>query len=261
MLNKLFKYDFNWITKILSAYYIVLVFIAIALKIVESVDQNLLLVIADKTLVSMFIGCSVSIMITCIMRVWARFIKNVYGDESYLTHTLPVTKNQIFNSKILSGIVSLLLSALVILVCSAFVYVNKSTIEQMKMMYESLVQVYNSLFAVLFIVGMVLIVAVEIIYIMMAGILGIVLGHRSNSYRIIKSIVIGIGSYGLLSVMSFIIVYIISNTTEYDIIGNGFPSMNYIAVMGVTMFIIYTLYNIVYYLIAKKLFNKGVNVN
>ena len=261
MLSKLFKYDFKWITKITYAYFVVLALVSIALKIVESVEQSFLLVIVDKALVSMFIGCSVSIMITCGMRIWARIIRNVYGDESYLTHTLPVTKNQIFNAKVLAGIASLLMSALFIVICLAFVYLNKSTIEHIKVMYDSLVAVYNSSFAVLFIVGMVLLIALEIIYIMMAGILGLVIGHRSNNYKILKSVVAGIASYSLLSVLSFVIVYIISSVTKYDIIGNGFPSMNYIAVMGATMLIIYTVYNIAYYLIAKKLLNKGVNVD
>ena len=260
MLKKLFKYDYKWINRVMPIYYILLVFISIALKIVESVDQNLFLVIVDKILVSLFIGCSVSTMITCVMRVWVRLVNNAYKDESYLTHTLPVTKNQIFNSKILSGICSLLVSAFVIVICLAFVYLNSSTIENLKIMYQSLVDAYNSVFAVLFIIGIILLISLEIIYIMMAGILGIVIGHRSNNFKMLKSIIIAIGSYGLLSVMSFIIIYFISTFTDYDIIGNGFPTMNYIGTMGVAGISIYLIYNIIYYLLAKKVFNKGVNV-
>ena len=35
------------------------------------------------------------------LRSFLNFTKSIYGDESYLTHTLPVTKNQIINSKFL----------------------------------------------------------------------------------------------------------------------------------------------------------------
>lgn len=261
MLSKLFKYDFKWMTKVTYIYALILVVISIALKIVESVDQTFLLVILDKILVSMFISCVVSILLTCSIRIWVRFINNFYKDESYLTHTLPVTKNELFNSKILAGICSLLLSVLVIVICLAFVYLNKSTIEELKMMWDSLVATYNSAFAVLFVVGLVVLIILEIIYIMMAGVLGITIGHRSNNFKMVKSIAVGLISYGLLSAMSLGVIGIVSKIIDYDIIGNGFPSMNYLIGVGSAGLAVYLIYNIVYYLIAKKVFNKGVNVD
>ncbi len=261
MLSKLFKYDFKWMTKVTYIYALILVVISIALKIVESVDQTFLLVILDKILVSMFISCVVSILLTSSIRIWVRFINNFYKDESYLTHTLPVTKNELFNSKVLAGICSLLLSVLVIVICLAFVYLNKSTIEELKMMWDSLVATYNSVFAVLFVIGLVLLIILEIIYIMMAGILGITIGHRSNNFKMIKSIAVGLISYGLLSAMSLGVIAIVSKVIDYDIIGNGFPSMNYLIGVGSAGLAVYLIYNIVYYLIAKKVFNKGVNVD
>ena len=260
MLSKLFKYDFKWVTKVTYIYVIILVAISILLKIVESVEQSFILVILDKALVSMFISCIVSILLTSIMRIWGRFITNFYKDESYLTHTLPVTKNELFNSKILSGICSLLLSILIIVICFSFVYLNESTLESLKMMWDSLVETYNYVFALWFVIGLVLLVIMEIIYIMMCGILGIILGHRSNNYKMLKSIFIGIGSYGLLSAMSLGIIVIVSKIINYDIIGNGFPSINYLISIGGLGLFIYLTYNIIYYLIAKKVFNKGVNV-
>ncbi len=260
MLGKLFKYDFKWMSKVTYIYVLILIVISIALKIVESVDQTFLLVILDKILVSMFISCIVSILLTSSIRIWVRFINNFYKDESYLTHTLPVTKNELFNSKVLAGICSLLLSALVIVACLAFVYLNKSTIESLKFMWDSLVAAYNSVFAVLFVVGLVLLIILEIIYIMMAGILGITIGHRSNNFKMVKSIAVGLISYGLLSAMSLGVIAIVSKIIDYDIIGNGFPSMNYLIGVGSAGLAVYLIYNIVYYLIAKKVFNKGVNV-
>lgn len=260
MLGKLFKYDFKWMSKVTYVYVLILIVISIALKIVESVDQTFLLVILDKILVSMFISCIVSILLTSSIRIWVRFINNFYKDESYLTHTLPVTKNELFNSKVLSGICSLLLSVLVIVACFAFVYLNKNSIESLKAMWDSLVAAYNSVFAVLFVIGIILLIILEIIYIMMAGILGITIGHRSNNYKMIKSLVVGLVSYGLLSAMSLGVIAIVSKMIDYDIIGNGFPSMNYLIGVGGAGIAVYLIYNIVYYLIAKKVFNKGINV-
>ena len=156
MLGKLFKYDFKWINKTMYVYFIILFILSIAVKIVENMEQTLILVIIDKTLSAMFISCIVSIIITCIFRIWSRFIKTVYKDESYLMHTLPVTKNQIFNAKVLSSILSIILSALVIFICIAVVYINETTITTIQSMYHSLVNVYGGVFAVFFIIGIVL---------------------------------------------------------------------------------------------------------
>ena len=260
MLGKLFKYDFKWMSKVTYIYALILIVISISLKIVESVDQTFLLVILDKILVSMFISCIVSILLTSSLRIWVRFINNFYKDESYLTHTLPVTKNELFNSKVLAGICSLLLSVFVIVACLALVFINKESLESLKFMWNSLTATYNSVFAVLYVIGLVVLIILEIIYIMMSGVLGITIGHRSNNYKMIKSLVVGLVSYGLLSAMSLGVIAIVSKLINYDIIGNGFPSMNYLIGVGSAGLAVYLIYNIVYYLIAKKVFNKGVNV-
>lgn len=260
MLGKLLKYDFKWINKVMYVHFIILFILSIVVKFVESVEQTILLVIIDKIVSAMFIGCIVSIIITCVMRIWSKFIASVYKDESYLTHTLPVTKNQIFNAKILSSILSLALSMLVIFVCIAFVYINKDSIVVIKSMYQSLVDVYGGIFAIFFIFGIILLVFLEIVYFMMAGIFGIVIGYRSNNYKTIKSIVIGILSYGMLSTISFVILFFISQFVDVEIISNGFPSLNTMKVLGLTFIIVYLAYNLIYYFVSKSILKNGVNV-
>lgn len=261
MLGKLLKYDFKWINKVLCVHFIILFILSIAVRIVESMEQTLLLVVIDKIVSAMFISCVISIIITCTMRIWSRFINNVYKDESYLTHTLPVTKNQIFNAKILSGILSLILSALVIVICVAISIIDKSMIETIKVMYQSLVNVYGGFVSVCFVIGLVLLVLLEVIYLMMSGIFGIVVGYRTNNYKVIKSIIVGIASYGVLSVISFIILGIMSKYADFNIVASGFPSLNTLKIMGLTFIIVYLVYDLAYYFVSKKLFNKGVNVD
>lgn len=260
MLKKLFKYDFKWINKIMIIYYIILLVISIFTKIVESMDQTFLLLIIDKVLSSMFIGCAVSVIITTFMRVWARFLVNNYKDESYLTHTLPVTKNQIFNSKILAGIVSVLISLLVIVGCIALIYLNANSWEYLKAMFESLVQAYSKFIAVSYVVGLIVLIILELFYIMFAGILGLVIGHRSNNHKILKSIIFGLVSYMVLLILSFVMVGITSSFTDSSMIYNGFPPVSTIKAIGLSCIIIYTIYNVAHYIFAKHLFNKGVNV-
>ena len=54
-----------------------------------------------------------NIILNNLMRLWARFKNNFYGDESYLTHTLPINKKTLYLSK------TFLTSSFVVLVESA----------------------------------------------------------------------------------------------------------------------------------------------
>ena len=53
------------------------------------------LVLVSGTAISMMF----SIVINNLMRLWVRFKNNFYGDESYLTHTLPIDKKTLYLSK------------------------------------------------------------------------------------------------------------------------------------------------------------------
>lgn len=262
MLSNLTKYDFKWINKVMYIYFAIMIIITIVVKIVESFEQTFLLVIVDKIASSMFIACAISIGITCLMRIWGRFIQNVYRDESYLTHTLPVTRNELFNSKIIASVLSLCLSVFIVLVCVAFVYLNESTIESIKMMYNSLVGTYGDTFAIMFIVGIVLLIFLEVICIMMVGIFGVVSGHRFNNSKILKSIFIGLISYGILSTVSFIVLYVIDlNFVNIDNVINGFPPVDSVKILGLTFIITYLIYDLLLFFLTKNLLNKGVNVD
>ena len=246
MLAKLLKYDLKWIlNKVMWIYYVIVIIVAIAIKIVENVHQTLFLVIVDKILVGVFISCCISVLITCFMRIWARFIQNLYKDESYLTHTLPVTKNELFNAKVIASIISVIISILVIVVCVAFVY---------------LVQAYNGVIAAIFVVGLILIILLEMINAMMCGIFGIIVGHRENDYKIVKSILIGLVSYIILATFTVVVLNFISTNLLDEVVNDGFPSINTLKVMGFTALGLYIAYILGFYFISKKLLNKGVNI-
>ena len=85
MLKKLLKYDLKWCFKPLIVFYILSIFFAIMVRIVESFEQSLIILIIDKICCGVLIAMIINILINCFMRNWARFVKNIYKDESYLT--------------------------------------------------------------------------------------------------------------------------------------------------------------------------------
>ncbi len=75
----------------------------------------------------------ISALFNSVLRSWVRFIQNIYKDESYLTHTLPVEKNTIFLSKFLSAIITCLVSLIVIAVCVLISYYSVDMVNFFKM--------------------------------------------------------------------------------------------------------------------------------
>ena len=262
MLKKLLKYDLEWCYKPLIVFYILAISFAIITRVIESFEQTLILVIIDKICSGITIAMIINILINCFMRNWARFVKNIYKDESYLTHTLPVTKNKIYLSKVLTAIITLLTSSIVIVFCVAIVCLNENSWSLLRTSLENSAIFLNCSISSLIIV-LVITVFFEFLFMIMSGILGIIIGHRSNNYKIVKSIIFGFVIYMAFSIISLLIIYIagLLNSDIMSVFNNVVVSstaLKSIMMMGI---FIYAIYICIVYFVGNKLLNKGVNVD
>ena len=250
MLKKLLKYDLEWCYRLLSVFYILAIFFAIIVRIIESFEQNLILLIIDKICCGIVIALMISILINC------------YKDESYLTHTLPVSKNKIYLSKILTAIITLLTSFIVIIICLAIGSLNKETWLILKSSLEqSAIYFDSSVFSLICV--LIITIFFEFLFMMMSGILGIIIGHSSNNLKIIKSILAGFLIYIILSSMSVGALFIVGllNPDIMALFNNIIVSSNTLKGMMFVGILVYALYNLIIYFIGNKLLNKGVNVD
>ena len=262
MLKKLLKYDLKWCYKPLVVFYILAIFFSIIVRIVESFEQSLIVLIIDKICCGVVIAMIINILINCFMRNWVRFVRNIYKDESYLTHTLPVSKNKIYLSKILTAIITLLTSFIVIIVCLAIATLNKDTwIILKESLEQSAIYFDSSVFSLIFV--MIITIFFEFLFMMMSGILGIIIGHRSNNLKIVKSIVIGFVIYMILSSMSLGALFVagLLNSDIMSLFNNIEVTSNALKSMMLVGILVYAIYNLGIYFIGNKLLNKGVDVD
>ena len=261
MLKNLIKYDFKWINnKAMFAYYILLFLITVAVTIVEGMEQTFFLLIVDKILSGMFISCSISLVITVLLRIWVGYNVSFYKDESYLTHTLPASKNELYNSKIIVSIVSLIMALLFIAICFLSSYIINVGFDPIKSMYNGAVAIAGKANTNLLIIGIILIIILEMLFIMFAGIFGLTLGNRSNNNKIVKAIAFGFISYFMLNMVSIVVFKLLDVFTKFDITSKTIPEVGVLKMLGITGLILYAVYNLIYYLVGKSIFNKGVNV-
>lgn len=262
MLRKVLKYDLKYIYKVLLVFYIITITCALLTRLFWSIDNsaifNVLGYITSGATISFFF----SILINNLMRNWARVIKNVYKDESYLTHTLPVSKNTIYLSKFLSSIITVFTSVIIILLAAFIAYYSKENMQVLKTLLQSIASIYNSS-----VLSFGLIIAIvfflEITYIIQVGNTGIIIGHKANNNKILLSIISGFIIYTITSLVLLLILFV--GGLFFKDIMNLFltNSVINIDIVKKIMYIAILTYSILiglFFLIDIKLFNKGVNV-
>ena len=263
MLKKLLKHDLKWNFKLLIVFYSIALVFSILTRIFLSIDGSTVFNVIGKICSGVTISFVFNIIINNIMRCWARFTKNLYGDESYLTHTLPIEKKTIFASKFLMGVITMFTSVLVILLTLLIAYYSKENIEWIKASLNLIASIYNSTVIKLLLV-IFLVFFLEMVFTIFAGYIGILLGHRSNNKRMIKSVVYGFITYLLTQSLTLIIMFICGLFNK-DIM-NLFITTNIvnIDILKYIMYgaiILYIIYIIIYYLLGLKIFKKGIDVD
>ena len=259
MLRKLIKYDLLWINRVLIFYYAITVVLSVLTRITSNFTDSAIGDILHGILLGCTIGAFVNTLINAAIRIWVRFTQNHYKDESYLTHTLPVTKAQLYDSKIFSALITVLIALAVVIICFFVAFWN----DDMYQYFHNLVQIEDMTFVL---IGMIITTILEVIYIIAVGIFGIVLGHRANNNRMVISILIGVVLYFSLQTFLLVVVFIagffddsimamFSNNPDNSISFDSYRTL--IIITDISYFVL----NTGLFLGAKKLFEKGVNVD
>lgn len=263
MLKKLMKYDLENIYKGLIIFYSLSIFFALLTRIFFNIENSFIMNIIGKICSGVTISMIFNILINNMMRLWSRFRQNLYGDESYLTHTLPVEKTTIYLSKFATTLISLFTSVLVIALTLFIAYYSKENIEVIKNLLLPLAKVYNSTIITI-ILSFIFVCFLEIMNIQQSGFLGIVLGHQKNNNKIIYSIIFGFISYLATQIFTILILFITALFNK-DIMNLFYTvdtlNINTIKLCIYLAIIIYTLNIIILYFITSRMFNKGVNVD
>lgn len=264
MLKKLMKYDLMWTYKVLLIFYcLAFIFSFIAFGLSKTENSMLFSVLAAITN-AFALTIAISALINCIMRAWVRFIQNFYKDEAYLTHTLPVSKNTIYASKICSSILCTFTTAAVSAFCiMLYLYNNPAISEKFKTILKTMAAQFN-ITVPCFILIIFAVFALETVFILFAGYVGIIIGHAFNKGKMIKSIIFGFVIYMAANVLSVGIIFItglFDNNITYIITANEIVNDDTLIVLMLLFTAVYFAYDVILYFIGRGLLKKGVNVD
>ena len=263
MLGKLLKYDLKWVYKLIAIFYFLAFIFSVIGRTFGEIENSLVFDVVSKISFGFAISMMVSSLINSLMRLWVRFVRNIYKDESYLTHTLPVEKKDIFASKVISGIVCIFTTTIIIIICLFICYYSEANMEILKSLLELAASTYNTT-----VVNLLLLVSVviflEIVYVLLIGYVGIIVGHKSNKNKMMRSVVIGFVLYfifqtitlGLIGIFGLFNPQVMNLINTTDII--NIEAIKTVMYAGIG---IYVVYSIVLYIFGQKQLTKGVDVD
>lgn len=262
MLGKLLKYDLKWIYKVVGIFYILALVFSIIGRALSYIENSVVFSIVSAIFIGTAVAMIINCLINCLIRLWVRFIRNCYKDESYLTHTLPVEKKTIYLSKVISALITIFTTSIVIIVCLLICYYSEENLQTLKTMLELAASTYNTtVLNLLLLIST--IISMQMLFIVLIGYVGIILGHKSNKYKIIISIIISFALYMLTQAVSLVFIYIFGlfNSNVMNLVNTTeIISIDAIKILMYLAILMYAIYIVVYYVIGKKAFQKGVNV-
>lgn len=263
MLGKLLKYDLKWVYKVVVVFYILSLIFSCIGRGLSYIPNSVIFSVVSQITKGIAISMMISSLINCLMRLWARFIKNVYKDESYLTHTLPVKRGYIYLSKFLSALISIFTTVIVIIGCLFVCYYSQENIEMIKKILEITASTYN-----LTVIGLLILISVvismQIILVTLLGYVGIILGYKSNKNKMVKTLVISFALYMITQMVTLILVFLVGlfNPSIMNLVNTvdviDVDIIRYLMYMAMFIYVVYIIF---YYVLGKKQFQKGVNVD
>lgn len=261
MIRKLMKYDLKKMYRILVYIYAISIVLAGITRLINIGKNIQAIAILGAIFAGITYSAIASVLINTFVQILRVFINSFYKDESYLTHTLPVSKSKLLLSKYLSSIIVILTSVVVSFV-SLFIVIYTT---EFAVGLRNIVNVVVSGFNMpgwLFLTILAFIIFFQICSNMSMAFLAIVKGNQYNSKRIPK----GLGWFALfyfgstyVTLMIAVIIFAISGNISQlfaSVLSQG--AFMTIIILGL---VLYVIYSVLFYIICDKQFNKGVNVD
>ena len=263
MLTKLLKYDLKYMIKNMAIFYILSIFFAITTRALLNMDQSVMIHIIGQISLGCMFSMVASTLINTMMRSWVRFRDSLYKDEAYLTHTLPVTKKELYNSKFIQTLIFFLIGFVVVIISLFITYYSKETWLAITNYVKTITTGLN-MSTTFFVIIAILIIFLEVFNAIQCGFYGMILGHKRNNGKLAFSILFGFIIYLIAQTIILALVYVygwfdptvmeLFKTATINIDVNAFKTL---AILSVVLYLIIICGMS---MLCKRSLNKGVNI-
>lgn len=261
MLGKLLKKDLSRNMRWLWILFVATLGVALVGRICKELGTNIVLFkILGIIFDSVFYALLVNVILQPFLRNFLNFTTSLYKDESYLTHTLPVTKTQIINSKFLTAIIEIVLG-FVVLVASLLIMFFTPT------MFDTLTLILSFVIIGEFSIGwlvtlFIALIVVEFLMFIAIIFFSIILAYRAKEKRVLKTFLLTtVFAFAAITVLFVIMIIVLSvNGVALTSATLSLSSTALVSALCASV-LVYTTLTVVFYILAQKAFRKGVNVD
>ena len=263
MLNKLLKYDLKYMIKNMSIFYILAIFFAITTRILFNIEQSVIISIIAQISVGCMFAMVANILINTVMRSWARFRDSLYKDEAYLTHTLPVNKNELYNSKLIQTFIFFFIGFFAIILSLFIAYYSKDNWIAMTNYIKTITTGLN-MSTLFFVLMVIILIFLEVFNGIQCGFYGIILGHKKNNGKLAYSVLFGFIIYlvAQILVLALIFVYGLFDSSIMELFKTTTISIdvNAFKFLAIVASLLYSAIIFIMSALCKKELSKGVNI-
>lgn len=263
MLNKLLKYDLKYMIKNMAIFYILSIFFAIITRILFNIEQSVIVNIIGQISVGCMFSMIASTLINTMMRSWVRFRDSLYKDEAYLTHTLPVTKNELYNSKFIQTLIFFLISFVIILISLFIAYYSKENWLAITKYIKTITTGLN-MSSSFFIVMAIIVIFLEVFNAIQCGFFGIVLGYKKNNGKLGYSVLFGFIIYLIAQtiILALVFIYGLFDSSIMELFKTATINIDVKAfkVLAIVSSLLYIVIIFIMSILCKKELSKGVNI-
>lgn len=190
MLKQVLKYDLRHLYKFLLPLYLIVLLVAITARACGLFENSFLDIVLGSVLGGIGLGCAIAALTNNIVRCWTYFRSNLYGDQGYLTNTLPLTKGVIYAAKFLTAIITILTSSLLLVAAIVIIYGPLENFSQIwSFLDESSILLETSSIGVCLI--FVSSILLEVFCVIEIGFFGIILGQRAQNTQVLRAVIYG----------------------------------------------------------------------
>ena len=263
MLIKLLKYDLKYMVKNMCVFYILAIFFAITTRLLSLPEQSVMIGILSKISSGCMIAMIANVVINVMIRSWVRFRDSIYKDEAYLTHTLPVTKNDLYNSKLIQTFIFFFIGFAVVLLSLFIAYYTPDTWMIIKEYIKTITLGFN-MSTLFFITMAIVLIFLELFNAIQCGFLGIILGYNRNNGKLGFSVLFGFITYLIAQtlVLGLVFVYGLFDSTVMELFKSATISIdvNAFKILAIIASILYLVIIFSMSILCKKLLNKGIDI-
>lgn len=262
MLGKVMKYDIKYFNRLILPYYLILFGLGAIVRILGLIGKHNTVVKITSTLVNgIFYTAIALVLVYTLVIILKRFYDNTYKDEGYLTHTLPVKRGSILDSKAIVSVIYVFLGMVAMVGSWMLGKYSPEGIEFIRNILDGMERTmgYKGHMVILYIVVLMIVSFYSYLFMIMAG---MSIGQTFQDKRVLWSVVFSVVLYYVSQIISTVVLVVFSFgflDMKTLINSNSAPTefLNYSMGFGLGLSVIFT---IGYYVIARWNLKRKLNL-